>query len=130
MKNEREVRWREIDPLNRTVELKNETYVEHIIGDHAEDDAETRNMLEKSARRTVKDPVYIILDPKKPATRYNYYSLVRFKKEDDYRIHPFKVVVEEKEDVFEVVTYVTERKVSQDTANSTVIYSKEDDEND
>ena len=102
------IRWRQKDIQGREIILKQETYAEHIMGDHESADARLRANLEEQIKLTLQSPDAIIRDE---TGRRLYYNTVIIRNESlSAKIKILKVVVETDRHPHEVVTWTPLRK--------------------
>ena len=115
------IRWKQKDPLGRTVILKESTFREHIESDHSPADAKYRTELERAAQSVLKEPRFIVMDSKNHG-RDNYLDLAKAPAEDgSVMIKPMKVVVDKQREPHEVVTWIVQRKLSE-IAKEGIVY--------
>lgn len=102
------IRWKITDVQGREIILKETTYAEHILGDHAEEDARIRECMEPQIKRTLISPDIIIQDE---VGRNLYYNTVVIRYEGRAaKIKILKVVVETDREPNEIVTWTPLRK--------------------
>ena len=119
------VRWKEIDPQERIVILRQDTYDKHIDSDHSPADAQYRKRVEQQVRSTIQQPQYILQD-KQHEQRHNYFRLIKVYRDDkQIKIKPMKVVVDADRTPNEVVTWHVQNSLSEPTTEEGIIYDRD-----
>lgn len=126
MTEEKIVRWKVIDPRGIEIVMYDDKFVEHVVGDHGEKDATVRRSVEPNAKKTLKDPEFIMKDPAfESRLQYLRLDLVgvegRMKK-----IKPVKVVIEpdENSDGWKVVTWGAQNRLQGEFSEEDIVYEK------
>lgn len=105
-----DIRWSITDPLGNKIVLRTSTFHEHILGDHANEDAKMRIKLEPHAFETLVRPSAIVKDRENNSRRI-YYSVVALQYEEpEWHFKILKVVVETDRTPNEVVTWMVVRR--------------------
>lgn len=99
------MRWKAVNPFENEVVLREDTFTEHIVGDHSDADVEIRKQLEPVARSTLEYPDLIIRDK----GRHLYYRVIALS-DEVLKVRILKVVVDTDRSPHEVVTWTAARK--------------------
>ena len=102
------IRWKVTDPLGNEIFLSEENFRYHIIGSHADKDADVRKSLEDHVKYSVEHPRFIVKAPNFDG-RHIYLDFVDIVNEDSISIRPLFVVVEDNN---EIVTWFAKRTVN------------------
>ena len=118
-----DIRWSISDPLGNKIALKTSTFHEHILSDHADEDAKIRQKLESSAIATLINPS-LIAEDNQNNSRHIYYGVVALQYEEpELRVKMFKVVVETDRTPNEVVTWTVLRRGDR-IENGVILYGQ------
>lgn len=124
-----DTRWTIIDNSGNTIILKQSTYTDHIVGDHADKDAKIRIEAEPCAKCTLQNPRIIAKDLVREG-RFQYIGIATVSN-DEYdtavKLKNIVVVVDKNVVPYEVVTWIVQRNTSinkeaiiYDQANSSI----------
>ncbi|MBR1728290.1 MAG: hypothetical protein IJ728_02060 [Selenomonadaceae bacterium] len=116
-----EIRWKVTDPLGNEIVLYKDTFVEHIIGDHANKDAEVRRLIEDQVKFVLQSPYFIIKDQKNP-NRWKYLGLVEVPQEDQ-KIKTVGIIIEIEKEPFNIITWYARRVMDELVINGGMIYA-------
>ena len=123
MAEEKIVRWKVIDPRGIEIVMYDEKFTEHVIGDHGGKDSAVRQSVEENAKKTLRDPQFIVKDPTIDS-RLQYLRL-DLVPGDGYikKIKPIKVVIEpDKDSSWRVVTFGAQNRLQGQFTREDVVY--------
>lgn len=115
-----DIRWKVTDPLGNGVFLGAENFRDHIIGRHADKDAEMRAKIEPQAKFAVEHPRFVIRDVQHDSGRIKYLSLASVLVGDKIHIRTIAVIVEGNE----IVTWFARRTISDVVDEKEVLYNE------
>lgn len=118
---ENEIRWRVTDPLGNDIVLYKDTFVEHIMGHHADKDAEVRMLIEDQVKFVLESPYFIIRDQKN-TNRWKYLGLVEVPQENR-KLKTVGIIVEVEKDPFNIVTWYARRVMDELVIDGGMIYN-------
>ena len=118
---EEKIRWRVTDPLGNDIILKEQTYTEHIQGDHQVRDSANRAAVEAQAKFTLTSPRFIIKNHQEG--RRKYLDLVDMPEGENFNNRTLTVIVDGDN---EVVTWIPKRSINDSvrTEEGGMIYDK------
>ena len=116
-----EIRWIVTDPLGNDIILKEQTFIEHIQGDHQGKDSANRAAVEEQAKFTLTSPRFIIKNHQEG--RRKYLDLVDMPEGKDFNIRTLTIIVDGDN---EVVTWIPKRSINDSvkTEEGGMIYDK------
>ena len=123
---EDEIRWKVTDPLGNEIVLYEDTFTEHIIGHHADKDAEVRRLIERQVKFVLRNPYFVIKD-QQFENRVKYLGLVSVPQEKK-KIKTVGIIVEVEKDPFKIITWYARRVMDELIIDGGMIYAASDSE--
>ena len=117
---EDEIRWKVTDPLGNEIVLYEDTFTEHIIGHHADKDAEVRRLIERQVKFVLRNPYFVIKDQKFD-DRWKYLGLVSVPQEE-LKIKTVGIIVDIVKPI-NIVTWYARRAIDEIVIDGGMIYA-------
>ena len=118
---EDDIRWKVTDPLGNEIVLYKDTFTEHIMGHHADKDAEVRKLIENQVKFVLKSLDFIIKDQKYD-NRWKYLGLAAVPQEN-HKIKTVGIIVEVQKSPFMIVTWYARRVMDELVIDGGMIYN-------
>ena len=115
-----EIRWKVTDPLGNEIVLYEDTFTEHIVGHHADKDAEVLRKIEGQVKFVLRHPSFVIKD-QRFTNRWKYLGLVSIKQEDK-KITTVGIIVEVEKNPLKIVTWYARRVMDEKVIDGGMIY--------